>query len=124
MGKEPKALRIIIDAVGGTEQSTVTVGEDVYIVNGLALFADGGDQQLISFTWGSPAIAAAGCVKSFAQAIRSDNKFAVEFYQYLLRFMVKVTGVQGLNELTAEDALRMFDAKEIYEAMKDPKRFN
>ena len=100
------------------------MGDETYIVHGLALFADGGDQQLISFFWNSPAIAAAGCVKSFAQAIRSENKFAVEFYQYLLRFMVKVTGVQGLNELTPKDALRMFEAKELYEACKDAKKFH
>ena len=89
----------------------------------MALFADGGDQNLISFFWNSPAIAAAGCVKSFAQAIRSENQCACQFYQYLLRFMCKATGT-GANEMTSEDALRMFEAKEVYEAMKDPKKFN
>ena len=37
--------------------------------------------------------------------------------------MCKATGT-GANEMTSEDALRMFEAKEVYEAMKDPKKFN
>ena len=115
---------ITITPVPGSEDCTVRVDKDEYVVHGLALFADGGDSHLISFFWNSPAVAAAGCVKSFAQAIRSENPFAIEFYQYLLRYMVKVTGVGGLNELSPEDALRMFEAKSIYEATKDPKNFN
>lgn len=117
------AWHITITPIPKSEDCTVQVGEDIYTVRGLALFADGGDQNLISFFWNSPSVAAAGCVKSFAQAIRSENRFAVEFYQYLLRFMCRVTGT-GANELTPEDALRMFEAKEVYEAMKDPKKFN
>lgn len=96
------------------------VGEEIYTVRGLALFADGGNGHLLSFFWNSPAVAAAACVKSFAQAIRSENKSAVQFYQYLLRFMCKVTGT-GANEMTPEDALRMFEAKETYEAVKKDK---
>ena len=115
---------ITITPIPKTEDCTVKVGEEVYTVRGLALFADGGDTQLLSFFWNSPSVAAAGCVKSFAQAVRSENQAAVEFYKHLLRYMVKVTGVKGLNELSPEDAVRMFEAKSVYEAMKEPKKFN
>ena len=115
---------ITITPIPKTEDCTVQVGDEVYTVRGLALFADGGDQNLLHFSWGSPAIAAAGCVKSFAQAIRSENQTAIQFYQYLLRAMCKVTGT-GANEMTPEDALRKFEAQEIYDAVKvDKKRFN
>ena len=120
----PAPWSITITPIPKTEDCEITVGEEKYTVRGLALFADGGDQHLLSFFWGSPAVAAAGCVKSFAQAIRSENKSAVQFYKYLLRFMCKVTGT-GANEMTPEDALRMFEAKEVYDAArKDPKEFN
>jgi hypothetical protein len=116
---------ITITPVPKSEDCTIRTSDgNEWTVRGVALFADGGDQSLMSWFWNSPAVAAAGCVKSFAQAIRSENKSAIKFYQYLLRFMVKVTGVPGLNELSSEDALRMFEAKETYEAMKDPKKFN
>lgn len=120
----PDPWSIIITPVPKSEDCTVKVGDEVYVVRGLALFADGGDSHLLSFFWNSPAVAAAGCVKSFAQAVRSENPSAIQFYQHLLRHMVKVTGAQGLNELSPEDAVRMFEAKAEYEAAKDPKKFN
>lgn len=109
---------IMITPIPGSEDCTVKVGEEVYNVRGLALFADGGDQHLLSFFWGSPTVAAVGCVKSFAQAIRSENKPAVQFYQYLLRFMCKVTGV-GANEISAEDLLRRWEAEDVYRAVQE-----
>jgi hypothetical protein len=113
---------ITITPVPKSEDCTIRTSDgNEWTVRGVALFADGGDQQLISFTWGSPAVAAAGCVKSFAQAIRAENQAAIKFYQYLLRYMVKVTGVPGLNELSSEDALRKFEAQEIYDAIKKNK---
>ena len=116
---------ITITPIPGTEDCTIRTSDGrEWTAKGVALFADGGDQQLFSYFWNSPAIAAAGCVKSFAQAIRSENKPAVQFYKYLLRFMCRVTGT-GANEMTPEDALRMFEAKEVYDAArKNPKEFN
>ena len=116
----PSPWSITITPIPGSEDCTVKVGEEIYTVRGLALFADGGDSHLLSFFWGSPSVAAAACVKSFAQAIRSENQPAVQFYKYLLRFMCRVTGT-GANEMTPEDALRMFEAKETYEAVKKDK---
>ena len=109
-------FRIIITPTPGTEDCEINVGGEIYNVRGLAMFADGGDSQLVSFFWNSPAVAAAACVKSFAQAIRSENQTAIKFYQYLLRAFCKVTGT-GANEMTPEDALRKFEAQELYDAM-------
>ena len=115
---------ITITPIPKTEDCTVVVGGETYVVHGLALFADGGDQQLISFFWNSPQVAAVGCCKSFAQAIRSENQCAIQFYKALLHAMCKVTGV-GANEIAPEDLLRRWEAQEVFDAAKtDPKKFN
>ena len=55
-------------------------------------------------------------MKSFAQSIRSENPFAIEYYKQLLQRLCKVTGT-GANEMTPEDALRKFEAQELYDAV-------
>ena len=116
---------ITITPIPGSQDCKITTPEGEYLVRGLALFADGGDQNLLSFFWNSAPIAAAACVKSMAQAIRSENQSAIQFYQYLLRFMCRVTGISA-NEETADEALKRFNAAaELYEAVKtDPKDWN
>lgn len=111
---------ITITPIPGSEDCTVKVGEEVYNVRGIALFADGGDGQLLSYFWNSPKVAACGCVKSFAQAIRSENRCAIQFYRELLQAFCKVTGAGGV-EISPEDALRKFEAQEIYDAVKKDK---
>ena len=58
--------------------------------------------------------------KSFAQAIRSENRCAIQFYRELLQAFCKVTGAGGV-EISPEDALRKFEAQEIYDAVKKDK---
>jgi len=116
---------ITITPTPGSEDCEVNVDGEIYTVRGLALFADGGDKNLLSFFWNSPAVAAAGCVKSFAQSIRSENPFAVAFYKQLLQNLCRVTGT-GIHEETPEEALKRFDAaQELYDSVtKDPKEWN
>jgi hypothetical protein len=112
---------IVITPIPKTEDCTIKVGEEIFTVRGLAFFADGGDQNLLAYFWNSPKVAATACVKSFAQAIRSENRQAVQFYKELLQAMCKVTGV-GANETTAEDLLRRWEAQEKYDMAKKPAR--
>jgi hypothetical protein len=95
-----------------------------FVVKGLALFADNeGEGNLFSFYWRDPKVAACGLVRSCAESIRREDPFALKFYQTMFYQFAKITGAQN-TVLTPEDALKMFEAKEVYDAMKTPMKFN
>jgi len=117
---------ITITPVPGSEDCVIETSDgQKFVVRGLALFADGGEGQLFTYWWNSPAMAACGCVRAFAEAIRREDPFALTFYKKILQGMVKVTGVRAFNEITQEEALRKFESQEIYDAVKtDRGKFN
>lgn len=95
-----------------------------FTVKGLALFADNaGEGNLFSFYWNDPKVAACALVRSCVESIRREDPFALKFYQTMFYMFAKATGAQN-TVLTPEDAVRMFEAKSVYEAMKDPQKFN
>jgi hypothetical protein len=116
---------ITITPVSGGEDCKIRTSDgQEFVVKGLALFADsGGEGNLFSFYWNSPKVAACALVRSCVESIRREDPFALKFYQTMFYMFAKATGAQN-TVLTPEDAVRMFEAKEVYEAMKDPAKFN
>ncbi len=116
---------ITITPIPGCEDCKISTSDgQEFVVKGLALFADNaGEGNLFSFYWNDPKTAACALVRSCAESIRREDPFALKFYQTMFYQFAKVTGAKN-TVLTPEDALRMFEAKEAYDAMKDPKVFN
>lgn len=111
---------ITITPTPSSEVSTIRTSDgQEFTVRGLALFADGGEGHLFSFFWGSPAMAAAGFIRSFVETIRRGDLFAVAFYKRVLSGLVAATGSKDRQTVTAEDLLRRWDAEDVYNAMKD-----
>jgi hypothetical protein len=117
---------ITITPVPGSEDCIVeTSTGEKWTVKGLALFADGGDGNLFFYWWNSPAQAACGCVRAFAEAIRREDPFALAFYKKVLQGMVAITGCKDRQTISAEDLLRRWDAEDVYKAAQEPKnKFN
>jgi hypothetical protein len=82
-----------------------------------------GEGNLFSFYWNSPKVAACALVRACAESIRREDPFALKFYQTMFYQFAKITGAQN-TVLTPEDAVRMFESKEVFEAMKTPQKFN
>ena len=117
---------ITITPVPGSEECHIETSDgQEFTVRGLALFADGGEGHLFSYWWNSPAMAACGCVRAFAEAIRREDPFAIAFYKRMLQGMVAITGGKDRQTISAEDLLRRWDAQEKYDAVQVPeKKFN
>jgi len=117
---------ITITPVPGSEECHIETSDgQEFTVRGLALFADGGEGHLFSFFWGSPALAAAGFIRSFVEVLQRSDLFAVAFYKRVLHGLVMATGGKDRQTISAEDLLRKWDAQEKYDAVQVPeKKFN
>lgn len=117
---------ITITPEPGTENATITTPDgQEYHVKGLAVFADGGEGHLFSFFWGSPAMAAAGFVRSFVEVVQRGDLFAVAFYKRALYGLVGATGGKDRQTVAADDLLRRWDAEDVHKAVQeDPKKAN
>lgn len=117
---------ITITPVPKSEDCKIETSDgQVFIVKGLAIFADGGDGQAFTYTWNSPMVAAKGCVKALAAAINSGNEFVVTFYNCIFKMFALCTGNDTRKIVSPEDLLRKWDAEDIYKAaQEDPKKAN
>lgn len=97
----------------------------VFTVNGLAIFADGGDGQAFTYTWNSPLVAAKGCVKALAAAVNSGNEFVVTFYNCIFKMFALCTGSEKRTTVSPDELLKRWNAEDIYKSVQeDPKKFN
>lgn len=120
------AWRITITPIPKSEDCTINTSDgQEFTVRGLAIFADGGDGHLFTYTWNSPEKAASGCYRACAEAIRNGNLFVVSFYKCLLRMFAMGTGADGTKQVSADELLRRWDAEDTYKAVQaDEKKFN
>lgn len=96
-----------------------------WTVKGLALFADGGEGNLMSYYWNSPGMAASGFVRSLGESIRRGDEMAQQFYRAILRGLTMAAGGKDRQTVSAEDLLRRWNAEDTYKAVKeDPEKFN
>jgi hypothetical protein len=90
-----KKMTITIEVEGGNPQATIRCGDDVYVVDGLALFAGSeANESLMTFYWNRPGAAAKAVVGAAAAAIRRGDEWAAQFYRALLRGFSLATGVR------------------------------
>lgn len=122
----PDPWSITITPVPKSEDCVIRTSDgQEFTVRGLALFADGGDKQLFTYWWNSPKVAACGCVRAFAEAIRRGDMFAQTFYKCLLAGLVSITGCGEKQRIDAEDLLRRWDAEDKYKAVQEkPEKYN
>jgi len=103
-----KKMTITIEVEGGNPQATIRCGDDLYVVDGLALFADSEeDGNLMTFHWNHPGMAAKAVVRGSAAAIDSGDEWATQFYRAMLRGFCLATGVRPeREEADPEDVLK------------------
>src|SRR5512146_3401689 len=94
-----KKMTITIEVEGGNPQATIRCGDDLYVVDGLALFADSeADGNLMTFYWNRPGMAAKAVVRGSAAAIDRVGEWAAQFYRAMLRGFCLATGVRPEHE--------------------------
>lgn len=107
-----KKMTITIEVEGGKPQATIRWGDDLYVVDGLALFADseaGGN--LVTFYWNRPGMAAQAVVRGPAAAIKQGDEWAAQFYRAMLRGFCLATGVRPeREEIDPEDTLNRWES--------------
>src|SRR5512146_1924542 len=114
-----KKMTITIEVEGGNPQATIRCGDDLYVVDGLALFADAeADGNLVTFYWNRPGMAAKAVVRGSAAAIDRGDEWATQFYRAMLRGFCTATGGRPEREQA--------DPEEILERWEseDPKNRN
>lgn len=116
---------ITITPVPKSEECNIRTSDgQEFVVRGLALFADGGDGHLFSYTWNSPAIAARGCIRALAAAFSQGNEFVIQFYRCLFKQLSLTTGAER-QMVDPNDLLRRWDAEDVYKTVQEPeKKFN
>lgn len=109
-----KKMTITIEVEGGKPQATIRCGDDLYVVDGLALFADseaGGN--LLTFYWNRPGLAAQAVVRGSAAAIEQGDEWAAQFYQTMLRGFCLATDVHPEREESdPEDTLNRWESED------------
>lgn len=107
-----KKMMITIEVEGGNPRATIRCGDDLYVVDGLALFADSeADGNLVTFYWNRPAEAARAVVKGAAAAIEHGDDWAIQFYRALLRGFCLATGTRPeRKEADPEDVLKRWES--------------
>ena len=115
----PKKMTITIEVEGGNPQATIRCNDAVYVVDGLALFADSDiEGNLFSFWWNRPGPAARAVVRSCAAAINQADEWATQFYRAMLRGFCQCTQETRQNEVTAEEVLARWEKENKTERRK------
>ena len=106
MTKKPK-YTIIVEVDPGTEESIIKTSDGrEWTVKGIAIFADGGPNQLFTFFWNSPLVAAQAAVRACLEAVKQGNEVAAQFYKCLLRsFMLATKTEEHPNVISPEELL-------------------
>lgn len=106
-----KKMTITIEVEGGNTQATIRFGEDLYVVDGLALFAGSeADGNLLTFYWNRPGEAARAVVRGAATAIEGGDEWAAQFYRAVLRGFCLATGARPeREEVDLEDVLKRWE---------------
>lgn len=109
-----KKMTITIEVESGNPQATIRCGDDVYVVDGLALFADSeADGNLVTFYWNRPGMAAKAVVRGSAVAVDHGDEWAAQFYRAMLRGFCLATGVRPeREEVDPEDVLKRWNSKD------------
>ena len=109
-----KKMTITIEVEGGNPQATIRCGDDLYVVDGLALFADSeADGNLLTFYWNRPGLAAKAVVRGSAAAIDHGDESAAQFYRAMLRGFSLATGVRlDREEVDPEDILKRWEGED------------
>lgn len=109
-----KKMTITIEVEGGKPQATIRCGDDLYVVDGLALFADSeADGNLVTFYWNRPGMAAKAVVRGSAAAIEQGDERAAEFYRAILRGFCLATGVRPEGEESdPEETLKRWESED------------
>lgn len=109
-----KKMTITIEVEGGNPQATIRCGDDLYVVDGLALFADSeADGNLMTFYWNRPGMAAKAVVTGCAEAIDRGDEWATQFYRAMLRGFCTAAGVRPeRNEADPEDVLKRWESED------------
>lgn len=121
----PDPWSITITPIPKSEDAIIRTSDgQEWTVKGLALFADGGEGHLFSYTWNSPAVAARGCVRTIVSAMSQGNEFVIAFYRCLFKHFTRATGGER-KFVDGEELLRQWEAEEVYKSVQeDPKKFN
>ena len=112
----PKSEDCIIKTSDGQE----------WTVKGLAIFADGGDSNLFSFTWNSPVVAARGCIRALSAAFSQGNEFVLQFYRCLFKQLSLTTGAER-KMVEPEELLKRWedeDAAHVCKCAEEKKKWN
>lgn len=109
-----KKMTITIEVEGGNPQATIRCGDDLYVVDGLALFADSeADGNLMTFYWNRPGTAAKAVVRGSEAAIDRGDEWATQFYRAMLRGFCLATGVRPeRKEVDPEDVLKRWEGED------------
>src|SRR5512146_2153055 len=107
-----KKMTITIEVEGGNPQAAIRCGDDLYLVDGLALFADSeADGNLVTFYWNRPSMAAKAVVRGSAAAIESGDEWAAQFYRAMLRGFCAAAGVRPeREEADPDDILKRWES--------------
>jgi hypothetical protein len=109
-----KKMTITIEVEGGNPQATIRCGDDLYVVDGLALFADSeADGNLMTFYWNRPGMAANAVVRGSAEAIDRGDEWATQFYRDMLRGFCLAARVRPeRKEIDPEDVLKRWESED------------
>lgn len=120
MTEEHKRFTITIEVEGGTENAVIRTSDGrEWHVKGISIFADGGPNELFTFFWNSPSVAATAFVRGLIEAVNQGNEVAAQFYRAVLKMLVLATGTgEHPKQILPEELLAKWSKEDEEEESK------